>query len=102
MPLAEAVPVRRPRPHDQGHATQPEATQNLPDVPLAGEVAGQVAARRAGQVAAKLADGAQRTAVCSATIPPVRSRQLTEPQPAALMRRARAGWSGHARIDSAR
>ena len=44
----------------------------------------------------------RRTARCRATMPPVRSRQRTSCQPAAATRRASVGWSGQARIDSAR
>ncbi|SDC12319.1 hypothetical protein SAMN05660690_0611 [Geodermatophilus telluris] len=43
-----------------------------------------------------------RTARCRATMPPVRSRHSTSAHPAAWMRAASAGWSGQARIDSAR
>ncbi len=43
-----------------------------------------------------------RRARCSATMPPVRSRHSTSAHPAAWMRAASAGWSGQARIDSAR
>ncbi|MEY9486962.1 hypothetical protein RKD26_002756 [Streptomyces calvus] len=39
---------------------------------------------------------------CSATTPPVRSRHATFDQPAPFSRSASAGWSGQARIDSAR
>ena len=43
-----------------------------------------------------------RTARWRATAPPARSRQATSAHPAAAIRRASAGWSGQARIDSAR
>ena len=46
--------------------------------------------------------GQTRVARCRATMPPVRSRQATSAQPAPCSRRASAGWSGQARIDSAR
>lgn len=39
---------------------------------------------------------------CRATIPPLRLRQATRDQPAPPSRSARAGWSGQARMDSAR
>ena len=45
---------------------------------------------------------AGRTPRCSATMPPVRSRQATSAQPATARSAARSAWSGQARIDSAR
>jgi hypothetical protein len=44
----------------------------------------------------------QRVPRCSATMPPVRLRQLTPAQPAAVIWRAKSGCAGHTRMDSAR
>ncbi len=62
-------------------------------------------ATRTSRTAAAVAEAAYAPALnprCSATIPPVRLRHATFVQPASCTRRAMAGWSGQARIDSAR